>query len=197
MCAPHHGQPLTGLSGTCVCVHYTALGHLEPAPVARPVPAQAHVLVVPIIRAVTREGKPLTPGDGAFLWGSSEVRFGSPHFERAVCRPRGQLHPSPSFPVAFHPQRADPQAAASLTSSACTHPPPTNNPSPFKFSPSHRKNQPQGFVRIFRVRGELRNAKCIPLPRSSRGSKIALFRACPPQKGENAAKLKFRPQSNV
>ena len=101
MCAPHHGQPLTGLSGTCVCVHYTALGHLEPAPVARPVPAQAHVLVVPIIRAVTRAGKPLTPGDGAFVWGSSEVRFGSPHFERAVCRPRGQLHPSPKLSSCF------------------------------------------------------------------------------------------------
>ena len=66
------------------------------------------------------------------------------------------------------------------TSSTCTHPPPTNNPSLFKFSPSHPKNQPQGFVRIFRVRGELRNAKCIPLPRSKRGSKIALFQVARP-----------------
>ena len=101
MCAPLHGQPLTGLSGTCVCVHYTAHSHLEPAPVARPVPALAHVLVVPIIRAVTQEGKPLTPGDGAFVWGSSEVWFSSPHFERAVCRPRGQLHPSPKLSSCF------------------------------------------------------------------------------------------------
>ena len=42
--------------------------------------------------------------------------------------------PRPSFPVAFHPQRADPQAAARLTSSTCIPPPPTNNHSPFKFS---------------------------------------------------------------
>ena len=85
----------------CVCVHYTAHSHLEPAPVARPVPALAHVLVVPIIRAVTQEGKPLTPGDGAFVWGSLAVVFGYPHFGRAVCRPRGQLHPSPKLSSCF------------------------------------------------------------------------------------------------
>ena len=109
-------------------------------------------------------------------------RFGSvPLTLRGLCADLvDNSTPRPSFPVAFHPQRADPQAAARLTSSTCTHPPPTNNPSPFKFSPSHRKNQPQGFVRIFRVRGELRNAKCIPLPRSSRGSKIALFQVARP-----------------
>ena len=68
---------------------------------------------------------------------------------------------------------------------------------------SHRKNQPQGFVRIFRVRSELRNAKCTYLclvPRAE--ARLPFFRWLVPthtkrQKGENAGKLKFRPQSNV
>ena len=111
--------------------------------------------------------------------------------------------PRPSFPVAFHPQRADPQAAASLTSSTCTHPPPTNNLSPFKFSPSHPKNQPQGrfcpnFPRAGRVEEcEVHTSASFQARKQdcpfSGGSSPHIAR----QKGENAGKLKFRPQSNV
>ena len=111
--------------------------------------------------------------------------------------------PRPSFPVAFHPQRADPQAAARLTSSTCTHPPPTNNLSPFKFSPSHPKNQPQGrfcpnFPRAGRVEEcEVHTSASFQARKQdcpfSGGSSPHIAR----QKGENAGKLKFRPQSNV
>ena len=110
--------------------------------------------------------------------------------------------PRPSFPVAFHPQRADPQAAARLTSSTCTHPPPTNNPSPFKFSLVSPEKPTPRFCPNFPRAGRVEECEV-----HTSASFLARKQDCPfsggssphtaRQKGENAGKLKFRPQSNV